>query len=160
MDALLAVLGVVLVLVGFAGVVLPLLPGTPLVFAGLWLGAALGDYQHVSGWTVLALGVVATVAWLVDYVAAAVLVKRVGGTGAAATGAGLGALAGVFAGLPGLILGPVIGATAGQWRSQPTDARQAARVGVAAGLGFVAATVAKLLVALLMVLWFGLAWWL
>jgi hypothetical protein len=27
-------------------------------------------------------------------------------------------------------------------------------------LGFVAATVVKLLVALLMVLWFGLAWWL
>ena len=91
----------------------------------------------------LALGLVALLAWLVDYLAAAVLVKKVGGSGAAATGAGLGAVAGLFAGLPGLILGPVIGATAGQWRSTPDDARQAARVGMAAGLGFVAATVVK-----------------
>lgn len=160
MDVFLVVLAVGLVMLGLAGVVLPLLPGTPLIFAGLWLGASLDGYQHVGGWTVLALGLVALLAWLVDYLAAAVLVKRVGGSGAAATGAGLGAVAGLFAGLPGLILGPVIGATAGQWRSTPDDARQAARVGMAAGLGFVAATVVKALLSLGMIIWFGLAWWL
>lgn len=76
MDVFLVVLAVGLVMLGLAGVVLPLLPGTPLIFAGLWLGASLDGYQHVGGWTVLALGLVALLAWLVDYLAAAVLVKR------------------------------------------------------------------------------------
>lgn len=158
METILAITAVAMVLLGLAGVILPLLPGTPLVFGGLWLAAWLGSYERVSGWTVLALGGLAALAWLADYLAAAVLVKRAGGTNSAATGAGLGALLGFVAGLPGLIVGPVAGASAGQWRSQ-RDVGAAARVGLVAGLGFVAATAVKLLVALVMIVVFAMAWW-
>ena len=42
-DRRTAVLAVGLVMLGLAGVVLPVLPGTPLIFAGLWLGASCYD---------------------------------------------------------------------------------------------------------------------
>lgn len=158
METFLAIAAVAMVLLGLAGVILPLLPGTPLVFGGLWLAAWLGGYERVGGWTLLALGGLALLAWLADYVAAAVLVKRAGGSNAAATGAGLGALVGLIGGLPGLILGPVVGASAGQWHSQ-RDAGAAVRVGMMAGMGFVAATAVKLVVALAMIVVFALAWW-
>src|SRR6185503_473914 len=62
---------VTLVLVGLAGAVLPAIPGVPLVFAGLWLGAWIDGYAQVSGWTVGVLGVLTLLAMAVDLVASA-----------------------------------------------------------------------------------------
>jgi uncharacterized protein YqgC (DUF456 family) len=129
---------------GLAGVVLPLLPGTPLLFGGLWLAAWLDGYPLVS---VLTVGVLALMAWLADYAAAALGVQRAGASGRAMAGAAIGAVLGAFAGLPGLVVGPVLGAMAGEW-SVRRHAGQATRAGVAAGLGFVIAIAAKLGLAL------------
>lgn len=49
MPELLTALGAILVVAGIAGTVLPLLPGVPLVFAGLLL-AAWGDGFERVGW--------------------------------------------------------------------------------------------------------------
>jgi uncharacterized protein YqgC (DUF456 family) len=121
---------------GLAGVVLPVLPGTPLLFGGLWLAAWLDGYPLVR---VLTVGVLALMAWLADYAAAALGVQRAGASGRAMAGAAIGAVLGAFAGLPGLVVGPVLGAMAGEWLVR-RHAGQATRAGVAAGLGFVIAT--------------------
>ena len=47
----------VLVLVGLAGIVLPALPGLPLVFAGMLLAAWAGDFQQIGWVTLVVLGV-------------------------------------------------------------------------------------------------------
>ncbi|WP_157268452.1 DUF456 domain-containing protein [Azohydromonas aeria] len=146
-SSLLWVAAVVAVLLGLAGVVLPLLPGTPLLFGGLWLAAWLDGYSRVSMLTVGVLAVMALLAWVADYAAAALGVKRAGASGRAMAGAAIGALLGAFAGLPGLILGPVLGAVIGEFSARRHVA-QATRAGVAAGLGFVIAIAAKLGLAL------------
>jgi uncharacterized protein YqgC (DUF456 family) len=146
-SSLLWVAAVVAVLLGLAGVVLPLLPGAPLLFGGLWLAAWLDGYSRVSMLTVGVLAVMALLSWLADYAAAAVGVRRAGASGRAMVGAALGALVGAFFGLPGLILGPIVGAMAGEW-SVRRHAGQATRAGVAAGLGFVIAIAAKVGLAL------------
>lgn len=146
-STLLWAAAVVAVLLGLAGVVLPLLPGTPLLFGGLWLAAWLDGYSRVSVMTVVVLAFMAVLAWLADYAAAALGVKRAGASGRAMAGAALGAVLGVFAGLPGLILGPILGAMAGEWLAR-RHAGQAARAGMAAGLGFIVAIAAKLGLAL------------
>ena len=51
------VLAGALVIVGLLGVVLPALPGLPLMFAGLWLAAWAGGYDHVGVGTVIMLAV-------------------------------------------------------------------------------------------------------
>ena len=49
MDVLLWSLVVLLIVAGIAGTLLPMLPGTALVFAGLLLGAWIDDFTLVSG---------------------------------------------------------------------------------------------------------------
>lgn len=146
-TSLLWIAAVLAVLLGLAGVVLPLLPGTPLLFGGLWLAAWLDGYSRVSVLTVGVLALMALLAWVADYAAAALGVRRAGASGRAMVGAAIGAVLGAFAGLPGLIVGPVLGAMAGEW-SVRRHAGQATRAGVAAGLGFVIAVAAKLGLAL------------
>jgi hypothetical protein len=105
MDTVLWIVAGAAVLLGIAGIVLPLLPGTPLLFGGLWLAAWLDGYTRVSVTVVVVLGVLGVLAWAVDYLAATLGVKRVGASGKAVAGAAIGTVLGLFAGLPGLILG-------------------------------------------------------
>jgi uncharacterized protein YqgC (DUF456 family) len=157
MEIALWVAAAAAVLLGLVGLMLPLLPGTPLLFGGLWLAAWLDGYSKVGVTTVVLLGVMAVLAWVVDYVAAALGVKRVGASGQAVLGAGLGALLGLFAGLPGLILGPILGAMAGEWIARK-DQAQAARAGMAAGVAFIAAVAVKLGIAVAMLGTFAFAY--
>ena len=157
MDALLWGLALIAVPLGFVGIFLPLLPGMPLLFGGLWLAAWLDDYARVGGSTILVLGVMAFIAWLAEYVAAAVGVKRVGASGMAVAGAAFGALFGLAGGIPGLIVGPIAGAMVGEWIAR-RDGAQATRAGLAAGVGFLVAVGAKLVIALAMVGVFAVAY--
>lgn len=157
MDVLWWILAGAAVLIGLAGMVLPLLPGTPLVFGGLWLAAWLDDYTKVGVGVVVLLGVLAVLAWAVDYVAATMGVKRMGASNQAMVGAGVGTVLGLFGGLPGLVLGPIVGAVGGEWLAR-RDPRQAARAGLGAGVGFLLATVAKLGLGIAMIACFAFAY--
>lgn len=137
------VLAGVLVIVGFAGTILPALPGTPLVFAGMWLAAWAGHYALISGWTVLFLGILAGLAMLLDFIAGLLGAKRVGASPKALWGAFFGTLVGMFFGIPGLLLGPFIGAVVGQLMSGG-DLRRSTHVGVATWIGLLCGTLAKL----------------
>lgn len=143
MDSLILVLAAIIVLTGLIGMILPLLPGTPLVFGGLLLAAWIEDFSRVSGATMMLLAGLALVAWLIDIIAATLSVRRANASSHAISGAGLGTLAGVFGGLPGLVIGPVIGAITGEWIAR-RNAIQAGRAGIAAGLGFLLALALKL----------------
>jgi hypothetical protein len=158
MDAsLLWIVAIALVVVGVAGLVLPVLPGTPLLFGGLWLAAWIDGYAKVGVWVVVLLGVLALLAWAADYVAAALGVQRAGASKLAMAGAALGAIFGLALGLIGLVIGPVIGAMVGEWIAR-RDARQATKAGLAAGLGFIVAVAAKLGIAVAMLVVFAFAY--
>jgi hypothetical protein len=134
-TALLWAIAILLVVAGVLGTVFPALPGPPLVFAGLVLAAWIDGFQKV-GWLplfVLALLTAASIA--IDLVAGVLGAKRVGASRPAVIGASLGTLGGLFFGLPGLLVGPFLGALAGELAVK-RDLGQAAKVGVAAWLGF------------------------
>ncbi|MEO7795567.1 MAG: DUF456 family protein [Thermoanaerobaculia bacterium] len=147
------------VVIGFAGAVLPAIPGAPLVFLGLVAGAAADDFERV-GWLTLAVLLVLTcIAFVVDFIATALGAKRAGASTLAIVGAFIGSLVGLAFGLPGLLLGPFAGAIAGEWIAR-RDLRQAGKVGFATWLGMLLAAVAKLAILCMMVGIFALAWWL
>ena len=152
------ILALLLVAVGIIGSVLPMLPGVPLVFAGLLLAAWNGDFARVSILSMVIIGAIGVLAWAVDFFASIVTAKKVGASKNALIGAGLGAVLGIFAGLPGLILGPAIGAVIGELTTH-SNKTKATVVGVAAGLGFVLAMVIKLLLILVMLAIFGYAYY-
>ena len=143
-------LAALLVIAGLVGTVVPALPGAPLVFAGLFLGAWIGSFETV-GWVTLGiLAALAALAWAIDFVAAALGARYVGAGPRAFWGATAGAVVGMFFGLPGLVLGPFIGAVLGELSGGSGLARSG-RAGVGAWLGLVVATAAKLALVFLMI---------
>src|SRR5690349_11053728 len=150
MSALLWVLAILLIVLGIAGTVLPALPGAFLIFAGVALAAWIDHYTRISGWVVVALGVLTVVSMIVDYVAAALGAKRAGASRLAIVGAALGTLAGVVTGLWGLLFMPLLGAALGEYAAQ-RDLRRAGKVGVATWIGLLLGTAIKLAIAFAMV---------
>jgi uncharacterized protein YqgC (DUF456 family) len=140
----------VLVVLGLAGTVLPVLPGALFVFGGLLLAAYADGFVHV-GWGALAVaGVLGLLALGVDFVASAVGAKRVGASPLALAGATVGALVGLFLGLPGLLFGPFVGAMLGELIAR-RDLKQAGKAGLGTWLGLLLAAVAKLVLAFAMI---------
>jgi len=144
------ILAGLVVIAGLAGTVIPALPGVPLVFAGLFLGAWIGNFETIGWITVGILAMLAIVAWAVDFLAGALGAKYLGASSRAFWGATFGAIAGIFFGLPGIVLGPFIGAVLGEL-SVGSDLLQSGRSGLGAWLGMVVATAAKLAIAFLMI---------
>ncbi|MGE5522102.1 MAG: DUF456 domain-containing protein [Rhodospirillaceae bacterium] len=157
MTTALWLLAVVLVLIGIAGTVLPVLPGTVLVFAGLALGAWAQDFSKVGGSTIAVLGVLTVLSFVVDFAASALGARRVGASRAAVAGAAIGTIAGIPFGIVGLLGGPFLGAVVGELISAP-DVLKAGKVGVGAWLGFFFGTVLKLALAFAMVGIFAVAY--
>jgi uncharacterized protein len=98
LQSLYYLLAVILVLVGIAGVILPALPGLPLVFAGMLLAAWAGDFQQIGWVTLVVLGLLTLLSVGVDFFATLVGAKRVGASKEALIGAVLGTFAGLFFG--------------------------------------------------------------
>lgn len=140
---LLWALAAVFVLTGIAGTVVPILPGTPLIFGGLLLAAWIDDFQRVSWITLTVLALLTIASLVIDFIATGLGAKRVGATRLAVIGAFAGSVIGIFFGLVGVLLGPFIGAFAGEMMSHG-QFEQASRVGVATWVGLVIGTAAKL----------------
>jgi hypothetical protein len=156
-PTLLWILAVVLVVVGVVGTVVPMLPGTPIVFAGLLLAAWIDDFTRVGTAPLVLLGVLTGLSLLVDFGASVLGAKRAGATRAAVTGAALGAVVGLFFGLAGLILGPFVGAFLGQYLVT-RDVAGAGKAGWGTLVGFIAGSLAKLVLAVSMVIIFAVAY--
>ncbi len=150
----LMVLAMILVVIGIAGTLLPMLPGVPLVFAGLLMIAWQDGFVKVSIMTMVIVGVIALLAWIIDFAASLMTAKKVGASKQALWGTAIGGLVGIFFGLPGIIFGPAIGAIMGELLAHQNTSR-ATTVGIAAGLGFVVAMAAKLVLTLLMLCLFA-----
>ena len=154
---LLYALAALLVVVGLAGVVLPALPGLPLVFVGMLIAAWAGDFVHVGVPTLVVLGLLTLLSFVVDFWATAHGAKRVGASRKAMAGAVIGTFAGLFFAPIGLFVGPFVGALVGELLHS-RELGTAAKVGFGTWLGLVLAIVLKLGLACAMLGIFALAW--
>jgi uncharacterized protein len=157
------IVAILLVVIGIAGTILPMLPGVPLVFAGLLLAAWHGGFAQVSILTMVIIGVIASLAWAVDFVASIATAKKFGASKYALWGAGIGAIVGIAGGIVGLIIGPAIGAVIGELITHKNTSKEATTkattVGIAAGLGFVLALAVKIVLVLTMLAVFAYAYY-
>lgn len=157
MQTIYYVIAAVLALIGIAGVVLPALPGLPLVFAGMLLAAWANGFQEISVWTIVVLGVLTLLSIGIDFFATAMGAKRVGASRLALIGAVVGTVAGLFFGPVGLIAGPFIGALVGEL-AHSREVGKATKVGLGTWLGIVVGVVLKLGLAFAMLGLFAFAW--
>jgi uncharacterized protein len=149
-DAWLWSLSAALIVVGLAGTVLPALPGTLFVLGGIVLGAWIDGFTRVGWGVVAAAGVLALLAWVLDYVAGLLGARRAGASRQALAGAALGTVAGIFMGLVGVLFMPLVGAAFGEWLAR-RDHQRALKVGVATWLGIMAGLVSKVVIAFMMI---------
>lgn len=151
MDSLILfwLLATLLIVLGFAGLILPAVPGIPLIFAGLVLLAWAENFAYVGWATLTVLGVLALLSYGVDMLAASLGAKKFGASPRAVWGAALGALAGLFLGLPGLLLGPFAGAVIGEFSREATF-KQAMHAGLGATLGLLFGALLKIALAFTM----------
>ncbi len=139
MDIILNVLAAVLVLAGFAGIVLPALPDLPLMLAGLVLRSAVTGFAHPAPAELFVGLFLVVLAAVLDTVAAPAVAKYFG----ASRRGQLGALVGSLLSLPliqfsplFLVALPLIGTVAGELSVGKTQ-RQALKssLGTALGIG-------------------------
>lgn len=156
MTLLLWLLGAVLVVVGLAGLVVPALPGTALIFIGLTVAAWADGFSRVGFGPLLLIALLAVLSYAAEFGAAALGAKRVGASRRAIVGAVLGTFLGLPFGLVGVILGPLVGALVGEWTVK-RDLWRAGKVGIASWIGFVLGTAAKVALGVAMVAVFLLA---
>jgi uncharacterized protein len=155
-DLLYWLLAIILVAIGLAGVVLPAIPGAPLLFAGLFVAAWVEDFAYVGKWTLVILGLLALLTYGVDFWAAMFGAKRFGASKRAIVGALVGAIVGIFLGFPGVLFGPFIGAAIGELSAR-RNLEEAARAGFGATIGLVVGVALKVALALSMIGIFAVA---
>jgi uncharacterized protein YqgC (DUF456 family) len=143
MDIVFWSISVLLIAIGVAGVVLPALPGVVFVFFGIALAAWIDGFTRIGGVTLTVVGVLAVLAFVIDYVASTVAAKRAGATRLGLLGAAIGTVLGIFTGFVGLLFMPLVGAAVGEFLGH-RDAMRAGQVGLATWFGLLAGTVAKI----------------
>jgi len=150
MDLFLYMLAVALIIGGLAGAILPILPGVPMIFGGIWLAAAVDEYNHLGWAWLVAIGAVAVLGIAVDFISGSLGAKKIGASPRALWGAGIGTTIGMFFGLPGLLIGPFAGAVIGELWSGKSILRSA-HVGVSTWFGMLLGVVAKVVLSFLMI---------
>lgn len=156
MEIVLWITAASLMALGVVGTVLPALPGTALVLAGIVLGAWIDDFERVSAWTVGIVAVLAVISWVLDYVAGLLGAKRMGASRQAVIGAALGTVVGLLMGIVGILFMPLVGAAVGEYLARRDELR-AVKVGVATWMGVMVGLIAKVVLAFVMIGAFGLA---
>jgi uncharacterized protein len=138
----------VLILLGIAGTAL-LLPGVPVVFAGMLIAAWADDFRVIPVWAVVVLAILTVLALAIDAIASLLGAKRVGASRLAIAGAAVGTIVGLFFGIPGLLLGPFLGAIAGELMHS-RDLQHASRVGIGTWTGMIVGMLFKLMLVFVM----------
>lgn len=139
-------LGFALVALGFLGLVMPGLPGTPLVFVGILAVAWADGFSRIG---VLVLGLLALLtaaSVVVDYVAGVLGARKAGASAWGVAGGIAGLAAGLFFAPVGIVVGPLVGAVGFEYWRNP-DARAALRAGAGVVIGFLAGAVLKIVIA-------------
>ncbi len=183
-DALWWTLSLLMIMAGLAGTILPALPGTALVLAGIFLGAWVDGFVRVGVGTLTVVSVLAALSFVLEYLAGLMGAKRAGASRWALVGAAIGTVVGLLMGLVGVLFMPLVGAAVGEYAAQQQarrlasgvetslvkageagpaargSAHKALHVGVAAWLGLMVGMLAKVVLGFVMVGVFVIALWL
>ena len=143
MEYVFIIFSIILALVGFAGAIVPGIPGPPLSYLGLVL-IALCDNDKLGVTSLVVAGILALVVTVLDFVAPAWFAKRSGGSKAGIWGATIGLIFGLFGGFVGIILGSFLGALIGEMLVK-TPGKKALHVAFMSFVAFIATSGMKMI---------------
>src|SRR5215210_459040 len=100
-------------LLGLLGTVLPGLPGVPLIFAAALVYAYITNFEVVSVFVIVLLGLFALIVFVTDFLGTAYGARRFGASNWGTAGAGIGGLIGALVGALFFGIGALFGLLAG-----------------------------------------------
>lgn len=134
-----------LLVIGFLGCILPIIPGVTLSYIGILLlhfsSKVEFSSQFLIGW-----GIAVILVQLLDYAIPIWGTKKFGGSKFGIWGSIIGMIVGLFFGPVGIILGPFAGAVVGELIAGKASSK-AIRAGFGTFVGFLLGTLSKLIVA-------------
>jgi hypothetical protein len=155
-DYILLIAGILLMILGIIGCLVPVLPGPPFSFLGIIL-LHLSRFGNFTNAALIILGGIAIVVTLLDYVVPVWGTKKFGGSKYGTRGAAIGLIIGLFLGPLGLIIGPLLGAFVGELIFRD-DINYALRAGFGSLLGFLTGIGLKLAASFVMTFYFVKEW--
>ena len=149
MTILVWCLTTLLLLTGLAGTLLPLVPGTTLVFGAVVLHKLL--LPATLSWAAVGwIGGLWLLSLVIDLAGVMIGTRLGGGSKWGMAGAGGGAVGGAFVSVPALILGSVLGAMLAEKLAHQRDLRATLTAGLGAGMGFLAGLIGRVVCAVAM----------
>lgn len=152
MDALWLGLGVLLMVAGLLGCILPFLPGPPLSYLALLIQQLQTEPPYTKKFLIIMAAVTVIVTGL-DYVIPIYGTKKFGGTRTGMWGCVVGLVAGLWMGPLGIIIGPFIGAFIGELIGN-SNSENAMRAAFGSFMGFLVGTLLKLIACFVMIYYF------
>jgi uncharacterized protein YqgC (DUF456 family) len=148
LDYILLIFSVLIIIVGIAGCILPVIPGPPLTYVGI-LVAHFTKFADFSFNTLFLLGALAIIVQIMDYIVPVWGAKKFGGSRAGVWGSVIGLIIGIFFlplgpfGIIGILGGPFCGALVGEIiTGKKSD--KAFRAAFGTFIGFITGTLMKL----------------
>lgn len=152
MNTILIIIGALLILIGFIGAILPVMPGLPFSYLGLVLlqftDAAPFSLSFFIVWAVIVIALM-----FLDNIIPAYGAKKFGGTKWGVTGSMVGLFVGFFFPPLGFIFGPLIGAFVAELLAG-SKSDKAFKAALGSFVGFLAGTGLKLIAAGVMAFYF------
>ena len=156
MEYFLLILGLLLMVVGILGSLLPALPGPPISWVGI-LMLYFCPGMETNYWLLGITLVIAVVIGILDYVIPAQGTKYFGGSKYGIWGTNIGLIVGLLAPIPfGFIIGPFVGAFIGEIIYDNKDHQRALKAATGSFIGFLASSFLKFIVC---VMHFGVFVW-
>jgi uncharacterized protein YqgC (DUF456 family) len=147
-------IALIIMMIGFLGCFLPILPGTPIIFISALGYAFYEDFQKV---TPLILGIIFFIMALtlvVDYISGVMGAKTFGASRYGTWGSFFGGIIGVVLfNIPGLLLGPFIGAILGE-KINGTEFKESLKIGLGTVIGMAGGAFFKALASITMIIVF------
>ena len=154
MDYFLTGIGIILMIIGIIGCILPFLPGPPLNYIGLLLIQITTKYQFQTDFLIL-WAIITVLVYGLDIVIPVWGTKKFGGSKRGVWGSVIGLVAGFLFFPPfGIIIGPFVGAVIGEL-SAGKDSAAALKSGFGVFVGFFTGTVLKLIASGMMTWYFA-----
>jgi len=116
LDYIAFLVGAILILLGIAGSVLPILPGPPLSFIGLFLFALVRNFSYpLTPKLMIILLLITIIVTVIDYLLPLIGAKKYGTSKWGIYGSVVGMILGAFFSPFGIIIGAFIGAVLVEW---------------------------------------------
>lgn len=150
-EIMLFIGALLIMLIGLLGVIVPIIPGLPLVWFSALCYALLTGFQDISREFLFSSAILVLVITILQYVFTVYGAKRFGASRWGTFGAFVGMVVGLFLGsVVGIIVGPLIGAVGFELLVGKTFS-QSLKAGLGTFIGFVFGTISQLIASVVLI---------